>query len=105
VTVGVRRPGEKRRREQVALLEEVSASGARLVTDHPLPPGTPLEYEVPGTDIRGHGRVVFARVFETPVGTRFALGVQREAGKAPGARTRNRMAQGTRHEAAHAAVA
>jgi hypothetical protein len=102
----MRRPGEKRRREQVALLEEVSASGARLVTDHPLPPGTPLEYEVPGTGIRGRGRVVFARVFESPVGTRFALGVQR-LGAASGARAprTRRIEQGTRQEAAHAAAA
>jgi len=107
VTVGARRPGEKRRREQVALLEEVSASGARLVTDLPLPPGTPIEYEVPGTDMRGRGRVVFARVFETPVGTRFALGVQRSAvGGAAKAQTRNRIERHTtRQEAAHAAAA
>lgn len=106
VTVGVRRPGEKRRREQVALLEEVSASGARLVTDLPLPPGTPIEYQVPGTEMRGRGRVVFARVFETPVGTRFALGVQRSAGGgAARRRTRNRIERQTRQEAAHAAAA
>ncbi|HET7460613.1 MAG TPA: glycosyltransferase [Longimicrobium sp.] len=106
VTVGARRPGEKRRREQVALLEEVSASGARLVTDLPLPPGTPIEYEVPGTEMRGRGRVVFARVFETPVGTRFALGVQRSpGGRAVKTETRNRIERQTRQEAAHAAAA
>jgi hypothetical protein len=104
VTIGVRRPGEKRRREQVALLEEVSAGGARLLTDQPLAPGTPLEYVVPGTDIRGRGRVVFARALETPMGTSFALGVRRLPDALP-APPRNRLARGPQPEAAHAAAA
>jgi cellulose synthase (UDP-forming) len=112
VTVSVRRPGEKRRREQVALLEEVSASGARLVTDVPLAPGTPLEYEVPGTDIRGRGHVVFARVFETPVGTSFALGVKKVEEPGEGvkdggkrAKVRARTLRESREEAAHVVAA
>jgi cellulose synthase (UDP-forming) len=105
VTIGVRRPGEKRRREQVALLEEVSAGGARLLTDQPLAPGTPLEYVVPGTEIRGRGRVVFARALETPMGTSFALGIKRVPDAVQPAPPRNRLARGPQPEAAHAAAA
>lgn len=86
ITVGARRPGEKRRREQVALLEEVSDGGARLVTDAPLAPGTTVEFAVPGTQIRGRGRVVFARALETPLGVSFAVGVARTAEAGAGGR-------------------
>lgn len=93
VTISARRPGEKRRREQVALLEEVSAGGARLVTDAPLAPGTRLEFSVPGTEIRGRGRVVFARALETPLGVSFAVGVARQDEiPAPARAPRNRLA-------------
>jgi cellulose synthase (UDP-forming) len=92
ITIAARRPGEKRRREQVALLEEVSAGGARLVTDAPLAPGTSLEFSVPGTEIRGRGRVVFARALETPLGVSFTIGVARQAGPQPARGPRNRLA-------------
>ncbi|MBV9108403.1 MAG: PilZ domain-containing protein, partial [Gemmatimonadetes bacterium] len=77
ITVSARKPGEKRRREAVALLEEVSEGGARLVTGEPLAPGTPIEFSVPGTEIRGRGRVVFARALETPLGVSFTVGLAR----------------------------
>jgi cellulose synthase (UDP-forming) len=79
--------GRKRGRHRVAFLEEISAGGARLVMDEPVPPHTLLHFEVPGTGVRGTGRVVFARAIETPIGTRFAVGVQRRRRmeiKAPG---------------------
>ena len=78
ITLGRRRPGEKRRREAVAFLEEISASGARLVMEDPLVPGTPIAFDVPGTGIDGRGRVVFTRSIETPLGVRFAVGVKRQ---------------------------
>ena len=78
VEIGRRRPGEKRSREAVGFLEEVSAGGARLVMDDPLVPGTPVRFSVPGTGIEGRGRVVFARSIETPLGVRFAVGVKRQ---------------------------
>jgi hypothetical protein len=58
-----------------------------------------VHFEVPGTRVRGTGKVVFARAIETPIGVRFAVGVQRrrrveiapgkeiarlEAGRVPG---------------------
>jgi cellulose synthase (UDP-forming) len=69
--------GKKRGRQRVAFLEEISAGGARLIMDEPVPPHTVLHFEVPGTKVRGTGRVVFARAIETPIGVRFAVGVQR----------------------------
>jgi cellulose synthase (UDP-forming) len=73
ITVGL--PGEKRRRTEVGLVEEVSAGGARLVTDAPLAPGTAIRFAVPGTEIRGSGRVVFTRALETPLGISFTVGM------------------------------
>jgi hypothetical protein len=92
ITVAARKPGEKRRREAVALLEEVSEGGARLVTGEPLAPGTPIEFNVPGTEIRGRGRVVFARALETPLGVSFTVGVARQKETTGAGRTtRNRV--------------
>ena len=96
ISVGARKAGE-RRREQVALLEEVSEGGARLMIDTPFAPGTPIEYHVPGTAIRGRGRVVFARALETPLGVSFAVGVARQADAGDGGRTRRAPAA---HDAA-----
>jgi len=69
--------GRHGRLEQVALLEEMSSGGARLMTSEPLAPGTQLQFSVPGTGIRGRGRVVFTRALETPLGVSFAVGVAR----------------------------
>lgn len=69
--------GKKRGKQRVAFLEEISAGGARLIMDEPVPPHTVLHFEVPGTKVRGTGKVVFARAIETPIGVRFAVGVQR----------------------------
>lgn len=99
ISVGAQKQGA-RRREQVALLEEVSEGGARLMTEKPFAPGTPLEYHVPGTTIRGRGRVVFARALETPLGVSFAVGIARQPADAgDGGRVRREPA------AAHANAA
>jgi cellulose synthase (UDP-forming) len=76
VTVGGR--GKGRGRPLVGFLEEISAGGARLIMDAPVAPHTVVHFEVPGTRVRGSGRVVFARAIETPIGVRFAVGVQRK---------------------------
>jgi cellulose synthase (UDP-forming) len=59
----------------IALLEDASAYGARLIMENPLEPGTPLRFEVPGTSLSGRGTVVFSRAFESPMNVRFAVGV------------------------------
>jgi cellulose synthase (UDP-forming) len=89
VTIG---NGRKRGKQRVGFLEEISAGGARLVMDDPIAPHSVVHFEVPGTRIHGSGRVVFARAIETPVGVRFAVGVQRkrrmEIGTGTGVETR-----------------
>jgi hypothetical protein len=74
-------PEEPGRR--MALLAEISASGARLVMDEPVPAGTLIRFVVPGTKIRGVGRAVFSQATETPIGVRFAIGVRRSGGAPP----------------------
>ena len=66
-----------------AMLEETSDSGARLVLENPVEPGTRVRYEVPGTGISGSGTVIFNRAFESPANVRFAVGVRRD--RAPSA--------------------
>ena len=62
----------------LALLEETSAAGARLLLEEPLTPGLRVEYAVPGTDIASWGTVVFSRALESPLTVRFAVGLSRE---------------------------
>jgi cellulose synthase (UDP-forming) len=77
-TVFVGGRGRARGRQQVGFLEEISAGGARLIMDAPVAPHTVVRFEVPGTRVRGSGRVVFARAIETPLGVRFAIGLRRK---------------------------
>ena len=67
----------------VALLEDVSQDGARLIMEKPLDPGTPIRYEVPGTSLNGRGTVVFNRAFESPMNVRFAVGVSLDRSPTP----------------------
>ncbi len=67
----------------MAYLAEISASGARLVMDEPVEPGSLVRFAVPGTKIRGVGRAVFSHATETPIGVRFAIGVRRSGAEPP----------------------
>ncbi|MDQ3949026.1 MAG: glycosyltransferase [Gemmatimonadota bacterium] len=67
----------------IALLENVSARGARLIMENPLEPGTPIRFEVPGTSLGGRGTVVFSRAFESPMNVRFAVGVSLDRSPTP----------------------
>jgi cellulose synthase (UDP-forming) len=67
----------------IALLEDVSQHGARLIMENPLEPGTPVRYEVPGTSLGGRGTVVFSRSFESPMNVRFAVGVSLDRSPTP----------------------
>ena len=64
------------------MLDEVSVAGARLVLDKPLPPGTPVAYAVPGTSLKGSGRVVFSTALESPMSVRFSVGLTLHEGGA-----------------------
>ncbi|MDB4951014.1 MAG: cellulose synthase [Gemmatimonadetes bacterium] len=70
-------------REHAATLEELSRNGARLVMSHPVSPGTPITFRVPGTKIQRSGRVVFSHAIETPIGVRFSVGVERDRPSRP----------------------
>lgn len=75
---------------RLGLLEEMSQSGARLILDRPVHPGTALEYRIPGTDVRGEGTAVFSTALETPLGVRYAIGIRRGGnGAAPEPPKRN----------------
>jgi hypothetical protein len=63
----------------LALLEDVSSSGARLLMEVPVPPNRLVTFDVPGTTFSGQGRVVFNRVLESPMKVRFVVGLGREA--------------------------
>jgi hypothetical protein len=65
--------------EGLALLEDVSARGARLLMEIPVAPSKRLSFEVPGTSFSGQGRVIFNRVLESPMKVRFIVGIGRDA--------------------------
>jgi cellulose synthase (UDP-forming) len=65
--------------EGLALLEDVSARGARLLMEVPVPPNRLVQFEVPGTTFSGAGRVVFNRTLESPMKVRFVVGLGRQA--------------------------
>ena len=65
--------------EGLALLEDVSARGARLLMEVPVPPNRLVTFDVPGTTITGSGRVVFNRSLESPMKVRFVVGLGRQA--------------------------
>jgi hypothetical protein len=64
--------------EGLALLEDVSATGARLLMEMPVPPNRVVAFDVPGTNFSGKGRVVFNRTLETPMKVRFVVGLGRQ---------------------------
>ncbi|HEX3533743.1 MAG TPA: glycosyltransferase [Gemmatimonadaceae bacterium] len=65
--------------EGLALLEDVSPRGARLLMEVPVPPNRLVQFEVPGTTFSGNGRVVFNRTLESPMKVRFVVGLGRQA--------------------------
>ena len=65
--------------EGLALLEDMSPRGARLLMETPVAPNSIINFEVPGTTFSGKGRVVFNRILESPMKTRFVVGIGREA--------------------------
>lgn len=57
------------------VLEEISDSGARLVGDAPIAPGTPITFEVPGASVSGGGVVRHVQALHTNVAMRYSMGV------------------------------
>jgi cellulose synthase (UDP-forming) len=67
----------------IAILEDSSSHGARLIMENSLEPGTPIRYDVPGTSLGGRGTVVFSRAFESPMNVRFTVGVALDRSPTP----------------------
>jgi cellulose synthase (UDP-forming) len=59
----------------LALLEDVSPVGARIVIDHPVQPATMIRLSIPGTTLDASGKVVFVHALETSLGMRFVVGI------------------------------
>ncbi|MEX2571461.1 MAG: glycosyltransferase family 2 protein [Gemmatimonadota bacterium] len=79
---------------EVGVLERLGRDAATLIMSGPVPPETPLEFEVPGSQIHRHGRTIFSHAWQTPIGTRHVIGVRTEPNPhpAPGRSTRLRTA-------------
>jgi hypothetical protein len=65
----------------LALLEDVSPRGARLLMETPVAPGRKISFEVPGTSFSGQGTVIFNRTLESPMRVRFMVGIIRDPRK------------------------
>jgi hypothetical protein len=59
----------------LAILEDTSRGGARVMLEAAVQPGSTLSYEVPGTSIRGSGRVLHCARITTPLGDRWVAGM------------------------------
>ncbi|HUP89834.1 MAG TPA: glycosyltransferase, partial [Longimicrobiales bacterium] len=72
----------------LALLEDMSTSGARVLTDHPLALGSKIRLEIAGSELHTRGVVSYVRPLETNLGIRFVIGLDtRMAGEPVVART------------------
>jgi hypothetical protein len=58
------------------ILEEISESGARLVGDAPIAPGTAITFEVPGAAVSGGGIVRHVQTLRTSVALLYSIGVE-----------------------------
>jgi hypothetical protein len=63
-------------RTRMFILEDVSDSGARLIGDSLIPPGTSVSFTVPGTVVKGAGTVRHVQTLQTPLAVLFSLGVE-----------------------------
>lgn len=64
--------------DEAGLLEEISSSGARLLLESSVEDNSRIHFEVPGTDLQGHGKVVFTRILESPMSVRYTVGIALE---------------------------
>lgn len=58
------------------ILEEMSASGARLIGATPIPPGTRIAFEVPGASVAGSGVVRHVQMLPTAAAALFSMGIE-----------------------------
>jgi hypothetical protein len=58
------------------VLEQLGPSGAGLIGDVPIVPGTRITFTVPGSSLSGAGVVRHVQTLETPVAVLFSMGVE-----------------------------
>jgi hypothetical protein len=58
------------------VLEQLGPTGAGLVGDTPIVPGTRITFAVPGSSLAGAGIVRHVQTLETPVAVMFSMGVE-----------------------------
>jgi cellulose synthase (UDP-forming) len=58
------------------VLEQMGETGAGLIGDAPIAPGTRITFAVPGSTLAGSGVVRHVQTLETPVAVRFSMGVE-----------------------------
>lgn len=67
----------------LAMLEEFSTTGARLIMPEPVAPGTTVHYEVPGSSLKGEGVVIFSRAFDAPSQVHYIVGIYTASTRRP----------------------
>ncbi len=72
---------------QLLVLEEISERGARLIGEAPIPPGTTVSIDVPGSSQIRYGIVRHVQSLTTPVTVLFSMGIEFEGAAPP----RNRL--------------
>ncbi|MEX2177915.1 MAG: glycosyltransferase [Gemmatimonadaceae bacterium] len=72
----------------IFILEEISDTGARLVGEAPIAPGTSVRFDVPGTNVSGAGIVRHVQTLQTRVSILFSMGVEFDAAPAAARRWR-----------------
>jgi hypothetical protein len=58
------------------ILEDYSATGARLIGDAPIAPGTTVTFDVPGATVTGTGTVRHVQSLQTDMAILFSMGVE-----------------------------
>lgn len=69
--------------DELAVLEDVSPAGARLVTERRIATGATVRFQVPGSAIEGAGTVAHATPVSTPLGERWITGLTDVVGLTP----------------------
>src|SRR5205814_887571 len=78
--------------DAAGVLDQLSADGASLLVDKPIPPGSTVRFEVPGTPLRGEGTVVSTHALESAMHVRFSIGLSLHNGPRPERRRWSRPA-------------
>jgi cellulose synthase/poly-beta-1,6-N-acetylglucosamine synthase-like glycosyltransferase len=86
--------GEMLELPQMVILEDMSAKGARVVGDAPIPPGSAIAVDVTGAPITLAGIVRHVRVLETPIQVLFSMGIELSVQRVPDPRLTNGASRG-----------